>query len=60
METAAAILVNSMLDNSTVMQQQIVGLGVPNPESIAAFITPYWVEMMKSLKRAQQTNPGIR
>jgi hypothetical protein len=58
--TAAAILVQTIMASSENLRAQLAGQAEQNPTAATDFLRPYFVEAVRSVKKAYQENPAIR
>jgi hypothetical protein len=60
METAAAILVQTILDSDDRLKTLLRGETVKGPVAAAEFLTPFYVAALTAIKRAHKANPEMR
>lgn len=60
MESAAAILVQTMFAGDERLQTLLRGQATQGPGAAADLLIPYYVAALIAIKKAHQTNPSIR
>ena len=60
METAAVILVQTMLESAPKVRDGLTNHLQSNPEAGAEYLKPYFIAAMRMLKKAYKEAPDIR
>jgi hypothetical protein len=60
MQTAAAILVQTIVNNTESLRAELGAQAIQNPTAAADFLKPYYVAACTAIKKAEQENPQIR
>ena len=59
METAAAILVQTIITRTSGLQQQLVAKANQGPEAAVEFLRPYYEAALLTIKKAEVENSGL-
>ena len=60
MQTAAAILVQTIINSSTALKMGLETEAAQSPTAAADFLRPYYVAACLAIKKAEIENPQIR